>query len=127
MRYNYNNPNPLSKRTSDCVIRVFSLALGVPWEEIYTKLCQIGLERKVIPTSREAYEYYLAHYTAAQKIRLPRKPGYTYETPASFARSHPEGIYLLKLPDYMTVCIQGEIQDIKDCTEKKIYGGWKIK
>ena len=43
-----------------------------------------------------------------------------------FMNKYNKGIYILRMAHHCTVCIDGDILDTWDCTDKCVYGAWKI-
>ena len=60
--YIYTNPNPLDKRTGDCVIRALSIVTDESWERIYVELCLKGLKMADLPNTNSVWEAYLREH-----------------------------------------------------------------
>ena len=56
MSYIYSNPNPVKRKTGDCVVRALALATNKSWIEVYDELDKIARRMYVMPSSQEAYE-----------------------------------------------------------------------
>lgn len=53
------NQNPKQKRTTDCVIRAISFALGKTWEEVYRDLAEQGIKNGLMLNDRNNWKLYL--------------------------------------------------------------------
>lgn len=59
MSYIYYNPNPMGKKTTDCVIRMLTRIYGMSWEEAYLALSEVVLAEYEMPSSNYIWEKYL--------------------------------------------------------------------
>jgi len=121
--YKNINLNPKNKKTSDCVIRSFSMASGKTWDQTLTDLCNIALQLKVIPNDKEAYTRY-AESLGFTKCKVEVINGHK-PTVKSFSASHPEGSYILRCANHIVTVKNGNYCDVWDCGNKSVYMYWK--
>lgn len=120
--YKQFNNNPKNLKTSDCVIRAFSLALGKSWDEIFTDLCAMAMKEKSMPNDNKVYTKYAKQLGLAKcKIELVngKKP-----TVRSFTESHKKGTYVLRVANHLVTVVDGDYYDIWDCGHKSVYMFW---
>lgn len=121
--YQYYNANPSDKVTNDCVIRVLSLAYDKTWITVFDELTSIARESFDVLNSKEVYTKYLELHQA-EYIKTMTK--YHRLSGGDFADQYQEGIYILRMSHHLTVCKQGIIYDVFDCTDKMVYNAWRI-
>lgn len=90
------NVNPLGKRTGDCVVRACALAMGQSWDRTYRELCNMGFDRKEMPSYNPTWWAYLKHKGFRRNI-IPDSCPDCY-TVGEFAIDHPRGTYILYIP-----------------------------
>jgi len=120
--YKNLNLNPKNKKTSDCVIRSFSLVSGKSWDQTLKDLCEIALQLKVVPNDKEAYTKYadnLGFKKCKVEVLNSHRP-----TVNNFAITHPEGLYILRCANHLVTVKHGDYCDIWDCGSKSIYMYW---
>ena len=66
------NANPSGKRTGDCVIRAFSYALNITWDQVLDELVQMSHNLKYAPLSVENYDRVLVRHGWI-KQKMPKK------------------------------------------------------
>ena len=117
----YENPNPMKKRTDDCVIRALSIILDKSWETIYDDLCDIGREMYEIPISNTVWARYLKEHGFSRKIIPDTCPDNCYAV-WQFTYDHPEGEYILGTGSHVIAVIDGDYYDTWDSgNEVPIY------
>ena len=114
----YYNPNPLKKETGDCVVRALCKATGKDWELVYSELCQLGFELKVMPNSDECWKEYLIR-TGFIYHSIKVKKGSRRPRVDEFARKkeHKDGTYVLKVANHIVTCKEGHYYDTWDSGE----------
>lgn len=105
----YTNPNPLDKKTGDCVIRAIAIATGSTWEDAYMDLCMEGLLMADLPNSNAVWSSYLRKHGYKRSI-IPNTCPDCY-TVQDFAEDHPYGTYVLCNGTHTVTIINGSILD----------------
>lgn len=118
------NHNPKGLKTSDCVIRAFSFATGVSWEDTFTALCNIAIKMKSMPNDIRVYTKY-AEIAGFQKCKVDLIDG-KKPTVKSFAEFHITGTYILRVANHLTVVKDGGYFDTWDCGHKSVYTYWML-
>lgn len=129
------NLNPRERKVGDCVIRAIACATGKSWEEVYTALCEIGLEIKDVPTDKATYALYLERIGWA-KMKMPKKQVWGEDnfggevlknkriTVAEFAEINNKGRYVVDMANHLTAVEDGTIIDLWNCGHKSIGNWW---
>lgn len=103
------NPNPMNKKTNDCVIRAVSKALDMPWEKTYMLLCLKGLEMYDWGNANEVWGSLLRDNGFVRESIPNTCPDcYTVE---DFCRDNPSGTYVLGTGTHAVCCIDGNYYD----------------
>ena len=103
------NPNPLNKKTDDCVIRAISKVLDVPWERAYIMLAVKGLETYDLPNANNVWGALLREHGFVREIIPNTCPDcYTVE---DFCRDNPVGTYVLGTGTHAIAVIDGSYFD----------------
>lgn len=103
------NPNPVSRKTNDCVIRAVSKVLDIPWEEAYIMLSLKGLEMYDWGNSNEVWGALLRDNGFVREI-IPNTCPDCY-TVDDFCRDHPSGTYVLGTGTHAVACVDGSYYD----------------
>lgn len=123
----YHNQNPHNRITTDCVVRAFSFALNVPYNEIVMQMaefqCKTGFE------AADKEEKFLEKYYGLVRQKMLRHYDNTKYTVKEFIEEHPRGTYILRMPSHMTVIKNGKCYDIWDCSKvkQKVGNYWIVK
>ena len=124
IRYKYYNANPTNKVTNDCVIRSLSFAYNKTWIDVFDELTSIARENFDVLNSKDVYVKYLELHQA-EYIKTMTK--HKRLSGGSFAEQYQENIYILRMANHLTVCKQGIIYDVFDCTDKMVYNAWWVR
>ena len=123
MTFVFTNPNPLDKKTSDCVIRTLSIAFSKSWDEVFDELCVIGKRLKCIPTSKEVYEEYLSSYPTMDVFYLIRK--FKKKRLKVKEVINPK-MCICRVAHHLVACKGGDYFDTFDSGEKCLYKIWRV-
>ena len=116
--WEYYNPNPKAKNTGDCVVRALSKALNIDWEKAKLLLDAYSMDEAEVETSDLVWGRILAENGFSMKAVLCRN-GCDLN---GFCRSHPVGVYVVKLPNHAVCVVDGRFYDSFDSgREKPIY------
>lgn len=92
MGYKYFMNNPVGARVGDCAVRAISKALGISWEDAYTKLVVAGFQMADMPSSNNVIASVLRQ-NGFYKESLPDCNGcYTIR---DFAKDNPIGTFVV--------------------------------
>lgn len=116
--YSYRNVNPNHANVEDCAIRAISVAEGISWDKAYDKLSDSARDMGLMMNSVEAVEEYLDE-------KYMRVPIYV-DTVGEFINTHPKGIYLITMPNHITVLKQGFNYDTFNPAKRPIRSAWKV-
>lgn len=123
--FTYENINPKNRITGDCEIRAIAKATKMSWEKVVCGLAEIGIETGYSPFVVESYGLFLERQ-GFKKMRQPRHLDRTKYTLREFIAEHPRGVYVVNMPNHLTVVVNGKNYDIWDCTKssRKIGNYW---
>lgn len=123
MRYRNYNPNPITARVGDCVIRAIACATGETWENVYINLCLYGLLSYDLPSANNVWGKYL-HDKGFTRHILPDTCPDCY-TVDRFAKEHPDGVYILSLNGHVVCVKNGQYWDTWDSGQEIAVYYWK--
>lgn len=121
------NQNPKQKRTTDCVIRAISFALGKTWEEVYRDLAEQGIKNGLMLNDRNNWKLYLKvlGYNMERMPKTLNNKRYTVEQFADeIARKG--CTYVVKIANYITVVKDKKLYDTWNCKNKCVGNYWII-
>lgn len=126
--FRWENMNPKSKITADCVVRAISKAMDRPYEEVYKELFECSLRTGHMLHSPENYDKYLREQGWVKQ----KQPVHSNKTKMSgkefvrkFGKQYPRVIMHIGV-HHLSCMVDGKVVDIWDCTDRKI-GKWWIK
>ena len=97
MSWIYYNANPAGKHTGDCVVRALSYAMGQSWDKTYLELAERGFLQKEMPSWNPTWWAYLKNKGWRRYLIPDDCPDCKY-TVDDFCMDHPNGIYVLFIP-----------------------------
>lgn len=112
MAFVYLNPNPLGKKTNDCVVRALCIVLNQSWDQTYSELSQIGFELCEPFNSDVIWWTYLKRKGFHREF-VPNTCPDCY-TVRQFCNEHPIGRYVVKLSKHVVAVIDGDYLDTWD-------------
>lgn len=125
--YIYSNPHPKGKRVGDCVKRAIVLATGLDYMEVQR---QLNAHKKVTGASvyndNKNWKSFVENVLKAIPIKIEVIPGEPRITGATFGTYFPKGTYILRMARHLSCCIDGNLLDSWDCSEKCVYKAYKI-
>jgi hypothetical protein len=112
-----------NSRSSDCVIRSISLALGKSWEEVFDSLCEIARKMYRVPNEKAVYEKYL-ELQGWKKMPMPRRAD-NKRIPAKDFCAIIDEVVCVKVGSHHLSCIKNhKIHDIWDCGDFCVGNYW---
>jgi hypothetical protein len=120
------NPHPKGKKTSDCVVRAFTVIEGRRWIDVYKDLCDLGGSIYCMPNDKGTWEEYMLR-NGYKKFPMPRKNDKTKFTVNEFCLKNPTGSYVVQVANHLTVVIDGDLYDSWDCGRKSVYNYYKTR
>lgn len=116
--YKFHNANARGRFVNDCVVRAISVAEGKSWDESYDELSDIAQDEGNLLDDVSFVEGYLDR-------RYRRVPHYS-RTVGEFLEEYPKGVYLVTMPNHITVVLDGVLYDVFDCRNKTMWTAWKV-
>lgn len=115
-----------NQRAGDCVVRSISLALELPWEQVFDDLCKIARKMYRMPNDKAVYGKYLEQ-RGWKKMPAPRKEDNHRYLALEFCKKlvpeHNRAI--AHVGGYHLSCfIAGKIHDIWDCGNYSVGNYW---
>lgn len=125
--FKFNNPHPKGKIVGDCVKRAITLTTGKDYMEVQRELNKTKkLTGCEVYNQNRNYKYYLEKTLGCKKLSFPAVKGQGRINGAIFAIDHPTGRYVLRMAGHLSCCIDGQINDTWDCSDKCVYTAWKV-
>lgn len=118
------NAHPKGIKTTDCVVRAISKATNIEYMQCRRKLNQ--LKRDWGFTSYKDTKFLYKYFEGYPRLIFKAVRGEPRLKGSDFTALHPKGTFILKMAGHVTVCIDGEILDIWDCTYRSVYTAWEI-
>jgi len=122
--YQEFNAHPKGIKTTDCVVRAISKATNIEYMECRRKLNQ--LKRDWGFTSYKDTKFLYKYFEGYPRLIFKAVRGEPRLKGSDFTELHPVGTFVLKMAGHVTVCIDGVILDIWDCTYRSVYTAWEI-
>lgn len=123
--YVFENLNPDNARIGDCEIRAIAKATDKPYtvieHEIWLALGEAGYRYYC-----DAGKIYLEK-CGCKKLSFPAKKGCPRMTAGDFAKKYTKGRFVLRVAHHLTACVDGQIFDTWNCTNKCVYNAWEIR
>lgn len=129
--YKYYQPNrkDLKDRVGDCQVRAFCKVFNIEWLEAFDL---------TIPICRELQTYTIFDCDLEKTKEAMSRLGFIYHpvtvtkgtkrpTVQSFARSHKEGRYIVKVAHHVVAVVDGVFYDTWDSGYKSLYGYYELK
>ena len=121
--YEYYNPNPVTDRAGDCSVRAIAKALGITWEEAYTKLTANGFQMGDIMSSDIVIGSVLRQNGFRREI-IPNTCPECY-TVADFCRDNPTGTFVIKSDGHVATVIDGTLYDTWNSSKNVAIYFWE--
>ena len=125
--YRYYNAHPKGLIVGDCVKRAITLAARMDYMEVQRELNRY---KKVTGAATFNSDYnphkYVENVLHARKLSFPAERGKPRMTAREFSRTHPYGRYILNMAGHWSCCIDGDIYDTWDCSDKCVYTAYHI-
>ncbi len=118
------NAHPKGIKTTDCVVRAISKATNIEYMECRRKLNQ--LKRDWGFTSYKDTKFLYKYFDGYPRLIFKAVQGEPRLKGSDFTVLHPVGTFVLKMAGHVTVCVDGVILDIWDCSYRSVYTAWEI-
>lgn len=118
----YYNPSPIKAKVGDCVVRAICAAENKDWDTIYCELCVEGYSQKDMPSSNAVWGKYLESKGYKRHFVGDNCP--LCYTVIDFAKSHPNGIYIIGTGEHAVSVINGQYWDNYDSGNKNPLYYW---
>ena len=110
------NPNPLSKRAGDCVIRAVTKVMDIDWDKAYLGIVMKGYALKDMPSINHVWGQFLKE-NGFSRHAIPDSCPDCY-TIADFANEHKTGKYILATGSHVVAVVDGDYYDTWDSGEE---------
>lgn len=123
--FQFYNPNPVRPDggVGDCAVRAVAKALGISWEEAYTKLTANGFLMGELPNNDLVWGSVLRQNGFTREI-IPNTCPECY-TVADFCRDNPSGTYVVKSDGHVATVVDGTLFDSWDSSTNIPIYVWK--
>lgn len=118
------NAHPKGIKTTDCVVRAIATATNLDYMECRRKLNQ--LKRDWGFTSYKDTKFLYKYFEGYPRLIFKAMRGEPRLKGSDFTVLHPVGTFVLKMAGHVTVCVDGVILDIWDCSYRSVYTAWEI-
>ena len=120
-RCKYYNPNPKKKKVDDCVVRALCKATDKDWNEVYKRLCELGLEKKAMPNEQICYEQFLQE-NGFTKMKITTEKGSKRPTVNEMAVKSENGkAYVCQVACHLVTAKDGYYWDTWESGDKCLY------
>lgn len=125
MMYQFYSPNPVRPEggIGDCAIRAIAKALGISWEEAYTKLTANGFLMGELPNNDLVWGSVLRQNGFSREV-IPNTCPECY-TVRQFSDDHPHGTYVVKSDGHVATIVDGVLYDSWDSSFNVPIYFWK--
>ena len=118
-RFVYYNINPDGDKESDCVTRAISLCSNLPYPTVRKKLFHTARLFNCDKLCKFCYSNFIRSVLQYKEVNCHN------QTVNQFADLHPDGTYLIRVPNHLTCVIRGCVYDIWDCRHEVCDTAWK--
>lgn len=125
--YKFLNVHPEGKLVPDCVKRAITVAANMDYRDV-----KIELNRHKKLTGAKTFnedknwKSYVINVLDGKWISFPATKGLPRMNGERFCKAFPKGNYILSMAGHLSCCVDGVIYDTWDCTNKTVYGAYKI-
>lgn len=114
--YLYYNPNPLDRRTGDCVIRALTKLLDTDWDTVFVELFTTAFAMKDMMDHNIVWNEYLESCGYVRRV-IPDRCPLCYSI-ADFCDDHPSGKYVVATDSHVVAVVDGNYYDTWDSGDK---------
>lgn len=107
--YIHFNANPVAQRGEDCTVRAIAKVTDKTWVESFLNICLYALVSFDMPSANHVWGSYL--YDMGYRRHMVNEMNSTVK---DFARTHPQGRYILALRGHIVAVIDGDYYDTWD-------------
>lgn len=121
MAFQFFNPNPRHKRTTDCIVRALCRVLDMDWNQAFISLFSYGLDLAEMPDVGSVFRSVLRDAGFKRYILHDTCPD--CYTVADFAYDHPEGTYVLAIDgntNHVVALVDGNWYDTWDSGDETV-------
>ena len=125
--FKYYNAHPRKLSVGDCVKRSITLTTGIPYVKVERGLNE---HKKIIGVKQFNHypnpDSYMENILGFPKITVSQKANGSHQTVGDFAKSHPQGRYVISVSGHWTACINGMIYDTWDCSSRVVLSYFEV-
>ena len=122
MTFVYLNPNPVGRKTGDCVIRALAIAFNKNWDVVFDELVVMAKRMKCTPTSKEVYEEYLSGYPTMDVFYMKGKKRKRLQVKNVCCSK----MCIARVAGHLVACKDNDYFDVFDSGEKCLYKIWRV-
>lgn len=115
-RWRMYNPNPAGRSVGDCSVRAVAAALGISWEDAYSRIAKAGYQMADMPSSNGVWSAVLRQ-NGFYRHNLPNSCPDCY-TMEQFAEDHQDGVYVVGTGNHVCTIRDGWILDAWDSSRE---------
>lgn len=118
-------PNKKRKRGNDCTIRAMMKLTGLSWLEVYWGVCLCGAIVQDMPSTNDVW----AEWLIGMGYERTEVPNYCPDcyTVEDFCADHPQGKFLVAVPQHVVCVIDGDYYDLFDSGDETVIAYWSRK
>lgn len=121
------NVNPKKRKTGDCSTRALTKALKLPYTQVLQEQCNAACELFYGITDSETIDKVLIDHGFIKAIIGKMQKGQKRPTVKDIAKKTEFGefsVAVCRVSNHFTVCENGNVYDIWDCSDKSVYAYW---
>ena len=119
-RFIYHNLSPNGEHKNDCVTRAITFATSLDYPIIRRKLRHTA---KLLDCEKLCWSCYSFLLTNVFGYKQVNCDGMTI---GQFADLHPQGTYLIRIDQHLTVINNGDLYDTHDCRHRLCHIAWRV-
>lgn len=125
--YEYFQPNPYERKTTDCTIRAICAVTGLNWYEVFDKVIAEARKEGFYPNDKNFMEQRLKIFGLEKRTISRPKKGQKSMTVRQFCKDNPKGKYVLSTAHHNIGVVNGKYYDtFLDCGSK-VYTYYELK
>lgn len=110
------NPNPTGRKVGDCAVRAVAAALGIDWEQAFSKLAANAYAMGDMPSSDSVWGSVLRQNGFYRKA-IPNTCLDCY-TVTDFCADNPYGVFVLGFGGHVATVVDGNLYDSWDSSNE---------
>ena len=129
-RFVYFQPNEkdLKDKYGDCTIRALCKIFECTWLDAFRKTLPLCEQHQLMPSYMffAGHEDEMAEMLGLKRNSISVKKGQKRPTVDEFAKSHPQGRFIVKVAHHVVAVVDGKYYDTWDSGKKPLYGYYEL-